>query len=47
MSLFGHCKACSTGKSEFELATAANAAGEFDFDLTGLSHARAAVPIRP
>lgn len=34
--MLGHCKTCSEGKSEVQLAIAANAAGEFDFELEGL-----------
>ena len=31
--MMGHCKACSAGKSERQLAIAANATGNFDFDV--------------
>lgn len=33
----GHCKACCTGKSDRQLAEAANKHGDFDFDPDGLS----------
>lgn len=29
---YGHCKACSTGKSDEQLRLAANATGDFDFE---------------
>ena len=32
----GHCKACSEGRTDFELAVLANATGHFDFDLQPL-----------
>ena len=35
--MYGHCKACSEGKTELELATIANATGNFDFELSEVS----------
>lgn len=32
MSSFGHCRKCSEGKSDSDLAKAANATGEWDFE---------------
>lgn len=31
--MHGHCKACAEGKTESDLAAAANATGNFDFEL--------------
>ena len=33
---YGHCKACSVGQSDRDLAVAANASGDWDFELDGL-----------